>query len=187
LPADFLWPGGKRLAVFFRCAFQGWSEQSWPNLSPNGTPFGPPVPDPNAIGAVEYGHRRGIFRVLDTFAREGIKATIMVSGIMAERHPEILRAMAKAGHDIVAHSYSMDAISLSLDEEDERINIRRTAELIERVTGARPIGSCRADARPACFPKKASPGMAMGSMMTCPISCNSRPGHWCIPEQHGMQ
>jgi hypothetical protein len=29
LPPDFRWPGGNRLAVFFRGAFQGWSEQHW--------------------------------------------------------------------------------------------------------------------------------------------------------------
>jgi peptidoglycan/xylan/chitin deacetylase (PgdA/CDA1 family) len=140
LPADFRWPGGKRLAVFFRCAFQGWSQQHWANISPPGDPFDSSVPDPNAAGFVEYGHRRGIFRVLDTFARTGLKATMIVSGIMAERHPEILRQMSQAGHDIVAHSYAMEAIPLFLDEEDERLNIRRTAELIERAAGKRPTG-----------------------------------------------
>jgi hypothetical protein len=34
----------------------------------------------------------------------------------------------------------MEAIPLSLDEEDERSNIRRTAELINRATGQRPSG-----------------------------------------------
>jgi hypothetical protein len=46
------------------------------------------VPDPSAIGLVEYGQRRGIFCVLDTFASAGVKATMIVSGIMVERHPE---------------------------------------------------------------------------------------------------
>jgi peptidoglycan/xylan/chitin deacetylase (PgdA/CDA1 family) len=138
LPADFRWPGEKRLAVFFRCAFQGWSQQHWANISPN--PFDSAVPDPNAIGFVGYGHRRGIFRVLDTFARAGLKATMIVSGIMAERHPNILRAMSQAGHDIVAHSYAMEAIPLSLDEQEERRNIGRTVELIERAAGKRPTG-----------------------------------------------
>jgi hypothetical protein len=142
LPPDFRWPGGNRLAVFFRCAFQGWSERHWadPDIGPTGHPFESAVPDPSAIGLVEYGQRRGIFRVLDTFARAGVKATMIVSGIMAERHPEILREMSQAGHDIVAHSYAMEAIPLSLDEEDERSNIRRTAELINRATGQRPSG-----------------------------------------------
>ena len=104
LPADFRWPGGKRLAVFFRCAFEGWSDGHWPGVGPMGNPLKPGVPDLNAIGFAEYGHRRGIFRVLETLGREGIKATMIDSGIMAERHAEIVRQISEAGHDIVAHS-----------------------------------------------------------------------------------
>jgi hypothetical protein len=37
LPADFRWPGGKRLAVFFRCAFEGWSDGHWPGVGPMGS------------------------------------------------------------------------------------------------------------------------------------------------------
>ena len=75
------------------------------------------MPDLNAIGFAEYGHRRGIFRVLDTLARENVKATMIVSGIMAERHAEIVRRISEAGHDIVAHSYAMDVIPIYLDED----------------------------------------------------------------------
>jgi hypothetical protein len=50
LPADFRWPGGKRLAVFFRCAFEGWSDGHWPGVGPMGNPLKPGVPDLNAIG-----------------------------------------------------------------------------------------------------------------------------------------
>jgi Polysaccharide deacetylase len=119
LPADFRWPGGKRLAVFFRCAFEGWSDGHWPGVGPMGNPLKPGVPDLNAIGFAEYGHRRGIFRVLETLGREGIKATMIVSGIMAERHAEIVRQISEAGHDIVAHSYAMDVIPIYLSEEEE--------------------------------------------------------------------
>ena len=120
LPADFRWPGGKRLAVFFRCAFEGWSDGHWPGVGPMGNPLKPGVPDLNAIGFAEYGHRRGIFRVLDTLARENVKATMIVSGIMAERHGEIVRRISEAGHDIVAHSYAMDVIPIYLNEDEER-------------------------------------------------------------------
>ncbi|MDT4947263.1 MAG: hypothetical protein QOH14_3996, partial [Pseudonocardiales bacterium] len=140
LPADFRWPGGKRLAVFFRCAFEGWSDGHWPGVGPMGNPLKPGVPDLNAIGFAEYGHRRGIFRVLDTLAREDVKVTMIVSGIMAERHGEIVRRISEAGHDIVAHSYAMDVIPIYLNEDEERANIRRTVDLIVRATGKRPTG-----------------------------------------------
>jgi hypothetical protein len=126
LPEDFRWPGGKRLAVFFRVAFEGWSDGHWPGVGPMGNPLKPGFPDLNAMGFAEYGHRRGIFRALDTLARNQIKATMMVSGVMAERHPEIVRTIAEQGHDIVAHSYAMDVIPIYLSEDEERANIRGT-------------------------------------------------------------
>ncbi len=140
LPSDFRWPGGKRLAVFFRCGFEGWSDGHWPGVGPMGNPLKPGFPDLNAIGFAEYGHRRGIFRVLDAFARHDIKGTIMLSEIMAERHPEIVRRISDDGHDIVAHSYAMDVIPIYLDEEAERANIRRTVDLIVKATGKKPTG-----------------------------------------------
>jgi peptidoglycan/xylan/chitin deacetylase (PgdA/CDA1 family) len=139
-PKDFLWPGGKKLAVFFRVSFEWWSDDKWPGIGPMGNPLKAGVPDLNAVGWAEYGHRRGIYRILDVLARQNVKATINVSGIMAERHPEIVRRIAEAGHEVVAHSYAMDVIPTYLSEEEERANIRRTTELIERAIGKRLTG-----------------------------------------------
>lgn len=139
-PADFRWPGGKRIAVFFRVSFEWWSDGKWPGIGPMGNPLKAGVPDLNAVGWAEYGHRRGIHRVLDVLARQEIRATINVSGILAERYPEVVRRIAEEGHDVVSHSYTMDVIHAYLNEEEERANIARTTELLERATGKRPTG-----------------------------------------------
>jgi peptidoglycan/xylan/chitin deacetylase (PgdA/CDA1 family) len=138
--SDFRWPGGKRLAVFFRVSFEWWSDGKWPGIGPMGNPLRQGVPDLNAIGWAEYGHRRGIFRILDVLERQGIRATINVSGIMAERHPEIIKRIVDFGHEGVAHSYAMDVIPAYLTEEEERANIARTTELLTRATGVTPRG-----------------------------------------------
>lgn len=140
LPADFRWPGGRRLAVFFRVAFEGWSDGHWPGVGPMGNPLKPGFVDLNALGFAEYGHRRGIFRALETLARHNVKATIILSGVMAERHPQIVKDISDQGHDIVAHSYGMDVIPVYLSEDEERANIRRTVDLIVKATGKRPTG-----------------------------------------------
>jgi len=49
------------------------------------------VPDLNAVGWAAYGHRRGVHRILDVLARQDVRATLNVSGIMAERYPQIVR------------------------------------------------------------------------------------------------
>lgn len=139
-PADFRWPGGKRIAVFFRVSFEWWSDGKAPGIGPMGNPLKQGVPDLNAVGWAEYGHRRGVHRILDVLARQGVRATINVSGIMAERYPEVVKRMADDGHDVVAHSYTMDVIPVYLSEEEERANIVRNTELLERATGRRPRG-----------------------------------------------
>jgi peptidoglycan/xylan/chitin deacetylase (PgdA/CDA1 family) len=138
LPKEFRWPGGRRLAVFFRVGFEGWSDGHWPGIGPMGNPLKPGFLDLNALGFAEYGHRRGIFRAMETLAEFDVKATIMLSGVMAERHPEIVKELYVQGHDLVAHSYAMDIIPVYLSEEEERANIRRTVDLIVKATGGKP-------------------------------------------------
>jgi peptidoglycan/xylan/chitin deacetylase (PgdA/CDA1 family) len=140
VPKDFRWPGGKRIAVIFRMAFEAWSDDHWPGVSPMGNPLKPGFPDLNARGWAEYAYRRGIFRLLDACAHHRVKATVMVCGILAERYPAIVRKIADAGHEVAAHSYTMDMMSVYMSEDEERRNIRRNVELIERATGSRPVG-----------------------------------------------
>jgi peptidoglycan/xylan/chitin deacetylase (PgdA/CDA1 family) len=140
LPLDFRWPGNKRLAVFFRVAFEWWSDGKWPGIGPMGNPLQGGMVDTNALGWAEYGHRRGIHRALDALLRHKVRATVLVSGIMAERHPEIVRAIGAAGHEIVAHSYAMDIVPIYLDEAKEIDNIRRTTDLIANACGKKPEG-----------------------------------------------
>jgi peptidoglycan-N-acetylglucosamine deacetylase len=45
-------------------------------------------------------------RILDIFRRYGIRATFFVVGRHAEQYPDIVRRMAKEGHEVGNHSYS---------------------------------------------------------------------------------
>jgi len=140
VPQNFRWPGGKRIAVLFRMAFEAWSDDHWPGVSPMGNPLKPGYPDLNARGWAEYAYRRGVFRVLDGLAHHRVKATVMVCGILAERYPHIVKQIADAGHEVAAHSYTMDMMSVYMSEEEERKNIQRNVELIRKATGQRPVG-----------------------------------------------
>jgi peptidoglycan/xylan/chitin deacetylase (PgdA/CDA1 family) len=140
-PAEnFTWPGNKKIGIVFRMAYEWWSDGHWPGIGPMGNPLKGGIPDLNAIGWAEYGHRRGVHRVLEIFERHHVKASILVCGIMAERYPSEVKAIADLGHDIVAHSYAMDVIPAYLDEKQEVDNIRRTTDLIANVIGTRPKG-----------------------------------------------
>ena len=44
--------------------------------------------------------------LLELLARHGVKATFFVTGVRAERYPDIIRAILTAGHAVGNHSYS---------------------------------------------------------------------------------
>jgi peptidoglycan/xylan/chitin deacetylase (PgdA/CDA1 family) len=106
--------------------------------------MGNPLPvgafDYNALSWGNYGATQGIERLLRVLDRTKVCASIMVSGVLAERHPERVRAIAGAGHEIAAHGYAQEIVPAMLSPEEDRANIERTTELIEQVTGSRPLG-----------------------------------------------
>lgn len=134
-PSARLWPGNKRIAVCFNVCLEAWSDGKAPGISPMGNPLPPGVLDNTAISWAEYGPRRGIYRLLEGFARHGAKASVMTNAIIAERHPDAVKAVAAAGHEIVSHSYAMDVMPVMMKEDEERANIKRCTDLLQNVSG----------------------------------------------------
>jgi peptidoglycan/xylan/chitin deacetylase (PgdA/CDA1 family) len=88
----------------------------------------------------EYGTRVGVWRLLEAFAREDVKASFSISGRVAADHPHIVRAVADAGHDLVAHGWVNDRLMTDVSEPEERTLIHDTLDAIERAGGRRPTG-----------------------------------------------
>jgi peptidoglycan/xylan/chitin deacetylase (PgdA/CDA1 family) len=140
LPADFRWPGGKRVAVIFNVAYEGWSDGKTPGIGPMGNPLPAGHADTNAMSWAEYGPKEGIHRLLTVLDRHGIKASVMVNGVIAERYPETVKDLVSRGHEALAHSYGMDLIPTMLSEEDERANIEKTTALVSKAAGVKITG-----------------------------------------------
>ena len=137
-----LWPGNKKIGVVFNVCLEGWSDGKAPGISPMGNPL-PPKPgivDTMANSWAAYGARRGIYRLLKSFDKFEVKASVMINGVIAERAPESVRACAEAGHEIVSHSYAMDVVPLLLDEDAECRNIARSTELLAKAGGCEVKG-----------------------------------------------
>ena len=45
-------------------------------------------------------------RMLDQFARHGVRATFFTLGWVAEKHPELVASIAKAGHEVASHGWA---------------------------------------------------------------------------------
>jgi peptidoglycan/xylan/chitin deacetylase (PgdA/CDA1 family) len=137
---DWTWPSGKRIAVVFNVCLEAWSDGKAPGISPMGNPLPAGVLDTMAISWASYGPKRGIYRLLDAFKRQGAKASVMVNAVLAERSPEAVKAVADGGHEVLSHSYAMDVVPALLNEEDERKNIERCTRLLEQASGQKVVG-----------------------------------------------
>ncbi len=140
LGSDFRWPGGRKIAVVFNLAYEGWSDGVAPGLGPMGNPLPAGAFDTNALLWGAYGDKRGIERLLRVLDRRRLQASVMVSGIFAERSPATVKAIAEAGHEIVAHAYTQDIIPARLTAEQVEADIRKTTEALTAVTGRAPVG-----------------------------------------------
>jgi len=77
-----------------------------------------------------------IFELLDDL---GAKATFFVLGLTAERYPDLVRAIAAAGHDLACHGYEHRRVPTQ-SRDAFKADVERCAELVEELSGTRPVG-----------------------------------------------
>ena len=140
LPDNFRWPGGRRVAVIFNIAYEAWSDGQAPGIGPMGNVLKAGFFDTNAHSWASFGLTRGIHRLLAIADKRGVKASVMVNGVICERDPATVRQIAESGHEIVNHSWGMDVIPVYLDEAGELANLKRNHELLQQTAGVAPTG-----------------------------------------------
>ena len=81
-------------------------------------------------------------RLLDLFDERGVRGTFFVLGWVAERYPDLVKAIAARGHELASHGY---AHRLVYDQTPEvfREDVRRAKDLIE-AAAAQPVRGYRA-------------------------------------------
>src|ERR1700687_5666948 len=92
LPAG--WPDDRPLALSVSVMLEGWTDDSAPGIGPMGNPLKAGVLDLQARSWAEYGPRVGAWRILDLLAAAEVRAVWYVSGIVAERYPTLIAAIA---------------------------------------------------------------------------------------------
>ena len=140
LPDTFRWPGDRIIAVVFNVAYEGWSDGIAPGVGPMGNPLPAGAPDTNAMSWAAYGATRGISRLMRVLDRTRVRASVMVSGVLATRTPGVLAALAADGHEIVAHSIAQEVVPSRLTPDEDVENIARTTALLTGAAGVRPAG-----------------------------------------------
>lgn len=80
--------------------------------------------------------------VLALFERAGVSATFFTLGWVADRHPQLIRRIVAAGHEIASHGWDHRRV-FTMTPEQFRADIDRTRKLLED-TGGRPVIGYRA-------------------------------------------
>ena len=132
-PAPFELPGKAKIAVSFFVAFESFIKYSQYRR-------GGDKPDYASLAYGEYGGKAGIWRIMDVLNKHGVKGTIDTNGLVAEKFPDEVRELHRAGYEIVGHGWANDIPLESLDPEKERGIIKDTLSALSSVTGERPIG-----------------------------------------------
>lgn len=125
------WPEGARAAV--AVTFDLDAESVMLALDPG------MVDRPSLMSHQRYGPTTGVPRLLALLAKRGVRATFFVPGHSADHHPDAVRAIVDAGHEIGHHGYLHESLVGRTDEE-ERGFIERGLEALDRVAGSRPSG-----------------------------------------------
>ncbi|WP_432473970.1 allantoinase PuuE [Amphritea sp. HPY] len=147
-PPNPKWPMNARVAVSFvlnyeeggeRCVLHGDDESEAFLSEIVGAQPLPGARHMSMESIYEYGSRAGVWRLLRLFEKHDIPLTIFAVAMAAERHPEVIKAMAKAGHEICSHGYRWINYQ-DMSEEEEREHIQKAIQILTDITGERPLG-----------------------------------------------
>jgi len=81
----------------------------------------------------------GARRLLDLLHEKRVRATFFVLGILAEKHPQLVREIAAAGHEIGTHGWSHTMV-YRMTPEAFSAELRRSIDLLEELSGQRIVG-----------------------------------------------
>lgn len=128
------WPNGELMGCCFRVAYEAFHGtgkfKQDPKIAVNQA----------SLSHAEYGGRIGIWRLMEIFERNNVKASINLNGLAIDMWPDSVKALHDAGHEIAAHQTTNNIHLYELTEEEERAEIRACTQMIEDAVGERPVG-----------------------------------------------
>jgi allantoinase len=129
---------GKPLIVHLVVNVEHWLfDQGMPRkylTAPHGLEQIPDIPN---FAWAEYGMRAGMPRLLESFERRGLPASVSLNAGVIEAYPSCAVAMRDAGWEFIGHGVHQKSIQGETDESDV---IALAIQMIEDFTGSRPAG-----------------------------------------------
>ncbi|MHA6962860.1 allantoinase PuuE [Zobellella denitrificans] len=142
------WPGDARVAISFVLNYEEGGERNVLHGDGESEAFLSELPGAMPWEGVrhmsmesvyEYGSRAGVWRLLRLFKKYDIPLTVFAVATALERYPELARVFVEEGHEICSHAYKWITYQW-MDENEEREQLYKAIEIIERICGQRPLG-----------------------------------------------
>jgi hypothetical protein len=96
--------------------------------------------DPPVSSIPSFIVEEGVFQILKLLDKYAIKATFFIPAVTAQKFPIAIKEIKKRGHEIASHGlkHHPDEATLSLNKQIQMI--KTATEIIESISGSRPIG-----------------------------------------------
>ncbi len=129
------WPNGAHVALWIIPNIEYFSLEERPGGYGAGK-----VPDVVMWSERDYGNRVGVFRIMETLDRYGIRGTVALNSNLCAEHPQIIAEGNKRKWEWIGHNES-NTRQLNEAPPGEEVNIiRRTLDTIGKASGRRPTG-----------------------------------------------
>jgi peptidoglycan/xylan/chitin deacetylase (PgdA/CDA1 family) len=135
--ADYTWPGGKRLAVYFCNNIEYFAFGA--GLGSDSTGLAAPQSQRNYAWR-DYGNRVGLWYYLDLLDEHGLPGAHNVNSAVLEACPEIVERLNGRGDEYIGHGRTNSERQDVLWEEDEGRLIAECTDVVARLSGKRPEG-----------------------------------------------
>jgi peptidoglycan/xylan/chitin deacetylase (PgdA/CDA1 family) len=131
-------PGGARLALHVIVNVEVWDyARPMPRTALPPPGGGATVPDVPNFAWYQYGQRVGIWRLFETLAKHGARATLSINSSMCREYPQIVERAVADGWEMMAHGVVQRTMATV---DDERAVIAEALDELEAATGTRPRG-----------------------------------------------
>jgi peptidoglycan/xylan/chitin deacetylase (PgdA/CDA1 family) len=94
---------------------------------------------PGQLSQGEYGARVAIPRLKRLLAKHSIPASFFVPAVIAKLYPDEQRDLVQSGHELGIHGW-IHEFNSTLPPENERDIMLRAADVLEEISGVRPVG-----------------------------------------------
>ena len=141
--APLRWPGNRGLAVVPLINLEVVEDPlpaGWPQIHSVGGGLVRDFPNISRVSTREYGHRVGIFRLVEALKRRGMRPSVAIDVLTAELYPSLVDYLRDAGSEFIAHGLSVSRpITSAMSLAQERDYIAETLERLQ-ACGIEPAG-----------------------------------------------